>query len=142
MSRVQKMFCGKSRTKSEFKEECDINRVMARFQNTGIVEHVAKRPPRFGNAIGLPDFHQAQQIVVEAREAFAALPAEVRKRFQNDPGSFADFATDPANLEDLRKWGLAHPLETAEPAEPAEAPGGAPGGPQGAPDGGGAAGSS
>lgn len=132
--RVQKFFTKPSRTRQEFKLECDINRILDRFQKTGVIDHLVKREPRFFDALGVPDFHEAQNLVVEARSLFAELPAKVRKRFSNDPGEFLEYMSDPANAEQARAWGLLPPLQTPEAAKPPEAPSGAPGGPQGAPD--------
>ena len=35
------------------------------------------------------------------------MPAEVRDRFQNDPGRFLEFANDASNYEEALKMGLA-----------------------------------
>ena len=42
-----------------------------------------------------------------AEEAFNAMPAEVRDRFQNDPGRFLEFANDASNYDEALKMGLA-----------------------------------
>ena len=41
------------------------------------------------------------------KRLFAAMPAEVRDRFQNDPGRFLEFANDASNYEEALKMGLA-----------------------------------
>ena len=45
--------------------------------------------------------------VIRAAEAFAAMPADVRDRFQNDPGRFLEFANDASNYDEALKMGLA-----------------------------------
>ena len=37
------------------------------------------------------------------------MPADVRARFNNDPALFVDFCSDEANLDEMRKLGLAVP---------------------------------
>ena len=39
-----------SMTKQSFKDECDINKIMAKFQKTGAIEHYAKHAPSYGDA--------------------------------------------------------------------------------------------
>lgn len=132
--RVQKHFTLPTRTKSEFKDECDINRILKRHQDTGIVEHLARGQPRFADVSEVPQYFDAQLIVVHANQLFSELPSRIRKRFDNDPGAFLDFVRDPANIEEARSLGILPPLQTSEPATPAEGASAPPGGPQGAPD--------
>lgn len=130
---------GPSKTKQSMAPECDINNIMRRFEKTGILEHVSRHAGRYGDFTGAPaSYHEALNQVVDAQTMFLALPAKVRARFSNDPGEFLAFVSDPANVDELIRLGLANP-RPADPAQPA--PSGAPGGPQGAPDAGGAGGS-
>ena len=46
-------------------------------------------------------------VIRAAEEAFAAMPAEVRDRFQKDPGRFLEFANDASNYDEALKMGLA-----------------------------------
>lgn len=105
---------GVSRTRQEFKDECNINVIMKKYERTGVISHVSNRQPRyvdFGD--GVPDFHSAMNMMVEAEAAFMTLPAVVRKRFENDPAAFVEFASDEKNLGQLREWGLAAPEKPA-----------------------------
>lgn len=119
--------------KQEFKDECDINEVLRKFNVTGQLPSNV-RLPSYGDFTGIGDFQQALAAIEMARESFAAMPATVRRRFDNDPGSFVDFFSDPANLAEARSLGLVPQVEgPAEPPEPvatapasASSPGGAP----------------
>ena len=53
------------------------------------------------------DFQSSMNVIRAAEEAFAAMPAEVRDRFQNDPGRFLEFANDASNYDEALKMGLA-----------------------------------
>lgn len=109
---VKKERSGK--TKQSFKDESDINFILARFKRTRVIDWVDKYPARYGDATGY-DFQDALNIVVKGREAFAALPASIRSRFANDPAQFLDFVHDKANEEEMRKMGLLNPV--ARPAD-------------------------
>lgn len=93
-----------SKTKQEFAEEADINRLMERYTLTG--EIPVGITGTYGDFSDAPDFMQAQEIVLRAQQQFAALPAKVRARFENDPAQFLAFVHDEANYGELRELGL------------------------------------
>lgn len=97
-----------SRTIQSSKDECDINVIVRRFGVTGQLPGNF-RPPSYGDYSGVGDFKTAMNAVREGEESFMRLPSGVRKRFGNSPQAFLEFATNPDNLEDLRKMGLAIP---------------------------------
>lgn len=101
-----------SMTKQSFKEECDINTIVRRFEATGLVDHVNQAAAR-GLYEDLPsglDLQSALDLINQAEQGFMALPAAVRARFENDPVQFVDFATNPANQEELISLGIAKDL--------------------------------
>lgn len=107
-----------SMTRQEFSEECDINVIMAQYDKTGIITHVADREPRYVDYAAAPDFMTAMNMMNEARDAFMSLPAKVRREFDNDPQAFVEFAQDSKNLDQMRIWGLAPPAPEPPPAAP------------------------
>lgn len=110
-----------SMTKQEFKRECDINNIMARYLKTGIIDHVNKFQGDYAD-LGTPcDFQTAQNILIEAEDAFASLPSKIRKRFDNNPGEFLAFVQDPGNEQEMRELGLLKP-EPPKPPEKAPEP--------------------
>lgn len=98
-----------ARTRQEFRDECDINLIVARHQKTGVVSHINTAPPQFLDVSDVASLATALQTVAAANEAFMALPAVARASFDNDPVRFVDFAMEPDNLPKLREWGLAPP---------------------------------
>lgn len=114
---------GKSRTKQAFKDECDINKIMARFIRTRTLDWVSDVQPKYGDLIGW-DFQTALNQVARGKEMFAALPAKIRSRFSNDPGTFLDFLADPDNKDEARKLGLLKPeaMRATDPATPPAPP--------------------
>jgi len=121
----------KSLTKQSFAAECDINTIVKNFGLTGKLPDDV-RAPTYSDFEGIFDFHSAMNAIATAGEAFDAMDASIRSRFHNDPGAFVDFCSDPSNLPEMRKLGLALPEVAATlTASPIDA--------GGAPEGGGAA---
>lgn len=129
-------FPTEGRTKQSFKDECDINIIMSRYMKTGQLEHLSQRAPSYGDIQDI-DFQEAMDIVAYGREAFAALPSELRDRFANDPARFLAFVQDPSNQPEAKKLGLLKASEGPPPHDlnaqaaplptpPAASPGGVP----------------
>lgn len=113
MVRVQKFFKKPSLTRQEFKQDCDLGLLLKRFGRTpegmaalknaqGFVEGV-----NFADVSNVVDYRTALDQIQQANASFMALPAILRRRFDNDPAIFLDFVTNPANLDECRALGLA-----------------------------------
>lgn len=100
-----------SLTQQSDRDETDINIIMERYSKTGMLPQL-NMEAMTGDFSEAVDFRTAQEQILAAREAFLEVPAKLRARFHNDPQEFIDFATDPENLPELRKLGLANPEET------------------------------
>jgi len=87
-------------TKQSFQEECNINNIMAKYQKTGVIDHVQANKPEYGFATGL-DFKESVDLIQKADDMFSDLPSTVRENFENDPSQFLDYAQDPANQDTL-----------------------------------------
>lgn len=117
-----------SMTKQEFRDECDINQIMARYEKTGQLPSVNYRQPMYGDVSSLASFHDAMNTVVQAEQMFMALPAELRDRFGNDPAQMLKFLDDPENKDEAIRLGIVNaPPEPEPPAKveivnPAPAP--------------------
>lgn len=97
---------GPSMTKQEFVDECDINNIMSTYQKTGMLNHVNQYGGEYSDVTGAVSFHEAQNIVLEAQNAFMSVPSSVRAQFDNDPGKFLDFVNNPENKDKMREMGL------------------------------------
>lgn len=96
-------------TKQAFKKDCDINYIMAKYEKTGVIEHVARYNGQYGDFGDVEDYQTSLNKVIAADEMFMTLPANVRKRFGNNPGEFLDFVSDEANIDEMVALGLAKP---------------------------------
>jgi len=103
--RVAKVFKEKSRTVQSSAPACDINNIMKKYKETGMIQHNSNREPFYGDVSGITDFRQAMEIVLNAETTFNNLPSEVREKFENDPGNFIEWIKNPTNLEEARKDG-------------------------------------
>jgi hypothetical protein len=107
--------------------ETDVNMIFARALRTGGILPGADTEGVYGDFSSVEDFQQAQNIISRGMNQFSLLNAEVRKRFNNDPAQFLEFATDESNIPAMVKMGLLD--ESALPPPPAapDSPGGQPG---------------
>ena len=114
--RVTKTFQRPSLAKQSFKKETEINNIMSRYEKDGIITHVNRFQGNYGQFIGFEDYHSSMNSILAAKDAFADLPASIRKRFSNDAGVFLEFVQNPKNQEELVEMGLAHP----KPVDPSK----------------------
>lgn len=96
-----------SRTKQSFKDQCDIHKVIRTYDKTGLITHVNNAVKRYGDYSEVNEFKENLEMVNAAKDAFAELPSDIRKKFKSDPGAFFEFATDPKNIDEMVELGLA-----------------------------------
>lgn len=87
-----------------FREETDINVIMARFGATGAMPSGVDGGV-YGDFSGIEDFDSALAAVERARAGFMALPAEVRERFDNDPGKLIEAARSRSYEDFMKEYG-------------------------------------
>lgn len=92
------------------KEECDINTIVKRYLRTGELPQV--RQGAFADISGMVGLADSLNMVIEAERSFMALPAEIRREFDNDPVKLVHFAnsTRPEDRERAVRLGLLAPL--------------------------------
>lgn len=87
-------FSQPSQTLQSFKDDADINCIIARYENTGVLVDPSvpvSRTPQYGDYSDLPTYQEAQNVIVAANSAFNSLSSKIRERFGNDPAAFFDF---------------------------------------------------
>lgn len=100
-------------TRQEFKDECDINVLMATYERNGVMPPLNRGTPQFLDVSDVPDLPRAIAVIDAASAAFMTLPAKVRREFDQDAVKFMEFAMKPENIGQLREWGLAAPEKVA-----------------------------
>lgn len=105
--RVSFATVGPSLTDQSMSEECDVNRILERYQRTGVLEHLNRHEGSYGDFLDVPaNYQDAINQVMAADDAFATLPATVRRRFGNSVSDFLLFCSDPDNLGEMQSLGL------------------------------------
>lgn len=103
----EQLFCkDASLTQQCFKDECDINNIMARWVKDGLTTHVNRYQGRYEDVSTAEDYHTSLNRVIAAQEAFESLPATIRSKFENDTGKFLEFVGDPTNKDAMAELGL------------------------------------
>ena len=99
-------FTEPSMTEQHFKAECDINNIVAQYQQTGVLPQ-GNREPLFGDFADFPqDLMSAQRYFDDAQERFMQLDATIRKEFGNNPAQLLDFIRDDKNRDRAIELGL------------------------------------
>lgn len=94
-------------THQEFKDECDVNRIMARALQFREDPALAPGEAKYGDFSEFPeDLLGMHEQVRSAQEAFDALPARVRERFGNSPYNLVEFVADEKNKAEAMELGL------------------------------------
>lgn len=110
-------------------EEANINTIVRNFGVTGMLPQTLTAPT-YGDFTGISDYHEAMGLIVEANAAFAALPSDLRRDFNHDPGAFLDYV-ESANADQLAELGIervdARQLHYKQPKTPAPVSAPAPG---------------
>lgn len=107
-TRLSQDFSGPSHVQQSMKDECDINKILAQYERTGVITHTAKGNPTYGDFLASADYQEGLNAILKANDMFMDLPAKVRKSFDNDPAKFLAFAQDEKNLPELQKLGLTN----------------------------------
>ncbi len=105
---------GESRTRQSELRYCDINVIMAKYEQTGVLPQVGVEA-FYADVSDVGDFREAVERVQRGDEVFMSLPASVRKEFDNDAVAFVDFCTDDVNragnMAKLHELGVVVPEE-------------------------------
>jgi len=115
---------GESLTKQEFKEECDVNLILARYNEAPPKPFTNAAKLTYGDFAEAPDFLAAQLLVKEAEALYNSMPVQIRDRFGHNPANLLEFVHDPKNRDEARRLGLLRPEDPppAAPVEPAKGP--------------------
>jgi phage internal scaffolding protein len=112
-----------SRTQQQFKDDVDINNVLRQYDKHGLITHVNTAKAEYGDFTEVNEYQEAINTVRDAEGRFMEMPSNIRAFFDNDPGAFVEFVTNPDNADKLVEMGLAtkildeNRLRILEPSE-------------------------
>lgn len=111
------IFKDESLTVQDDVQRSDINFIVHQFGVTGELPY-GRIAPMTGDFTQYPDDYQsAQNLILEANQAFAALPSGDREYFKNDPGNYLAFIDNPENREKAIEFGYIPKPEPTPPAD-------------------------
>lgn len=96
-------------TRQSMADECNINKIMDKYQRTGAISHFNNHGERYGEVSPL-QYDEAMRIFAESNSMYEELPSSIRNRFPS-PSLFLEFVQDPANADELVELGLANPSD-------------------------------
>lgn len=109
------------RVQEHYKDQVDINNILAKYRKTGVIDHVKKTQAKYGDFTDMLDVAGNLDKVKKAEQAFEQLPAELRNKFKNSIPAFFEYLKDDANTEECIKMGLKKPKDKApEPITPGQ----------------------
>lgn len=109
---------GHTPAQQQFKNDCDINIIMDRFEKNNALDHVSKHQPEYGFT-NPQTYHESLNIITQADSMFNDLPAKLRDEFANNPQAFLQFVQDPKNADRAKELGIALSDEAAAAASKA-----------------------
>ena len=104
---------GESMTQQQFKAECDVNNILAKYKRTGMLSHIQKHQGNFGDFSSVEDYQTSLGKLMQAQQSFESLPSELRAKFENDPAKLISYLSDDKNNAEAIKLGLK--IERKEP---------------------------
>ena len=102
--RLPGIVCGEGMTKQAHKNECDINKIVARARKVGGLDvSLADRRGVFGDVSNIRSFADVQNRLIDANDAFMRLPAATRKKFDNKVINMVTYLDGLADTEEAIK---------------------------------------
>lgn len=116
--RVMTQPIGESLTQQHFAHDADVRNIIKQYDKTGLIANVQKGVAQYGDYSKVNEYREALDLVNKANATFADLPAELREMFQNNAGTFLEFATNPENNDQMIELGLKEaPIRDDTPPE-------------------------
>lgn len=98
---------GESLTEQQFAEESQILNKIRKYDSQGFFDSINRNPAQYTDFTKVRDLADAIDQIENARDSFQQIPSDIRKKFNNSPSEFFDFASKESNYDELVKLGLA-----------------------------------
>ncbi len=105
---------GSSKTKQSFKDESNIDKIIAKYQKTGVINFRSQYAQQYGE-MNVQDYKTSLDIIRKSESMFQELPSTLRDRFENSPEEFLEFVQDKKTIRKMFDLGLTSdrpPVET------------------------------
>ena len=108
------------KTQQHFKEQTDVNNIIAHYSQTGIDPYAERaRNQQFGFA-STKSYHDALTEIAEVNSAFESLPSAERAEYFNDPGIWLESMMKPEPETETNVSEEASEEASELPSEPNE----------------------
>lgn len=109
-----------SETVQSDRARSEIKTILAKYKQTGVLEHLRQVDLQFRDVSEFEDFADLMRQSEAAKQVFMDLPSKLREVFDHDHNVWLDYAHSPERLEELRpkleKLGVWEPLPVPPPA--------------------------
>ena len=113
--RVIAQFEDDGMTQQHFKDDCDINKIVAKYMRGEDISRYQRTVLELGEDMPTSmELVEAENAYRKVSEAFQSLPAQDRDRFENDPSKFLKYMEDPKNVTE--SYDLGYRIKPEAPA--------------------------
>jgi len=99
-----------SRADQQWKDSCDVNKIMEKYRQTGTITHVRNaKEGKYLDLTSIPTYQEALDQIRKADSLFQEIPAKIRLKFDNNPQKLIDYLADEKNLAESIELGLRVP---------------------------------
>lgn len=121
--KVQSHPVGETLTRLSEQKATDIREIMKKYKKTGVVSHINRRAPTYGDFSDATDLHTALLSVESAQAEFERLPSAVRKAADHSPVRLLEMLASESERELLVQAGYdaKHEPGSLPPAPPVQA---------------------
>lgn len=103
-------------TQQQFKDECDMNRIVKNAARGIAPRYLARGTPQYGDFYNVPNLPEAYELIERAESAFMNLPAGLRLELGNDPANINKLTVEQIKRFKLDAESALHPLSQPAPA--------------------------
>ncbi len=96
-------------------EEADIQKILKKYKEVGIIDHLNVTEATYRDVTTFSDFADVMRTAKEAEKDFMKLPSKVREIFKHDVATWLDTAHDEEKRTALREEGKISPLKSSTP---------------------------
>lgn len=107
-----------SLTQQHFKDELDINNIVAKYNKTGVISAVARTREIYGDFTEYQDVVENFDKIARAEQMFEQLPATIRNEFNNSPQKLLAALGDEKQRDKLIEFGVLDAPIPAPAADP------------------------
>lgn len=102
-----KIYTGtETKVQQHFKEETDINNIVAKFSQTGELPYGNAAEPQYLDHTQFSDYTEMLNQVTHVKQVFDQYGSRIRAKFENQPAKMLAFLEDPKNHNEARELGI------------------------------------